>query len=1180
MTGGDGDQDSADFELLFEMDGTAQSVSCMRCGVNYQAGNTLTVPVPALASLGITNPITLTVDTVATVNGIPGVITGVSVSSKWPDPIVILPTWHVSTTALNADLLFDFSKVRTYYDNVMKGTQTDAGLALADFRAGSQTWFRQWDANGDGKLVKDELTADMPRDGSSCVRQATLKCPKGKQLVDGAMKKANVCEACPSGKFSNADDDKPCGLHTVTGWATVASGAVCGSSWNIPELINMPNSGVKNFGPKTLDACKQACVDLGAECGAISHGNGATDRLVQSCFLHRTQTLTDRTYAVHGGVSLTGYTCLHRVHNCAPGKGLQKGTASADGVCISCGAGAVCIDTRASGSGLEGDDNRGSYTNGVSSQCEYFKSKNQCGTVGEGAWGAACLKTCGLCVASWDFSAADDDKPCSTFTPSCGVGLGVVAGTATASVDRQCETCPPGKFSTADDANACVFFTVVKCGVGLGTVAGTATSSVDRQCESCPTGKFSAAGDTYACASFTVTKCGVGEGVVAGTAAASVDRQCESCPTGCRRRHQVLCPTGKFSAADDANACGSFTGATCGVGEGVVAGTATASADRQCESCQLGKFSTGWAVLTSDSYCNGGNLWHDKASTIVLSNNECRARCVADSSCNFYMWRYDTGASADARYTCAGFGTCASTARFDDGDGGNIYVVGATACASFTVTKCGVGLGVVAGTATASVDRQCESCPTGKFSAADDVNACGSFTVAKCGVGEGVVAGTATASADRQCGPCPSGKFSAVLDATACGPHTTVQTGCPVGKQLVAGTASTDIACATCPSGKFSASNDPSLCEPYTVASCAVGKGMPNANPSTEDRVCTACASGKYSQRDDATPCYSHAVTKCIPGKELSAGTDAKDGACAPCGVGKFSAADDAEKCVSYVGPVKCVAGKELVPGSSSKDRICQTCPSGRMSTTDDDAACQAHAVADCIAGKGMLTVGTPTVDGVCIACSPGQFSAAVDTNGCAGFTVTTCPKGAGVASGTATPTTDRECRLCNSGTFSATADDQACKSYTVGACLPGKGLSVATAASDRSCSPCAPGTFSAANDANVCTSYTGPSSCALGEGLQYSATSNRACVPCAGGSFSAANDGNTCVPHTVTNCGAGKGLSKGSVTADGVCAPCGPGNFNAFYDDNGCAAFAGPTQCPAGAGLFSGSASADRSCT
>ena len=96
--------------------------------------------------------------------------------------------------------------------------------------------------------------------------------------------------------------------NTATGWATVASGAVCGSSWNIPELIDTPSSGVKNFGPKTLGACKQACVDLGAECGAISHGNGATDRLIQSCFLHRTQTLTGRTYQI------TGYTCLHRVH--------------------------------------------------------------------------------------------------------------------------------------------------------------------------------------------------------------------------------------------------------------------------------------------------------------------------------------------------------------------------------------------------------------------------------------------------------------------------------------------------------------------------------------------------------------------------------------------------------------------------------------------------------------------------------------------------------------------------------------------------------------------------------------------------------------------------------------------------------------------------------------------------
>ena len=81
----------------------------------------------------------------------------------------------------------------------------------------------------------------------------------------------------------------------------------------------------------------------------------------------------------------------------------------------------------------------------------------------------------------------------------------------------------------------------------------------------------------------------------------------------------------------------------------------------------------GWTVLATDAYCNGVVLWHDKAPTIVLSNSQCRARCAADSSCNFYLWRYDVSAQASVRYTCAGFGTCPSTYPFADGDGGNIY---------------------------------------------------------------------------------------------------------------------------------------------------------------------------------------------------------------------------------------------------------------------------------------------------------------------------------------------------------------------------------------------------------------------------------------------------------------------------------------------------------------------------
>jgi len=54
-----------------------------------------------------------------------------------------------------------------------------------------------------------------------------------------------------------------------------------------------------------------------------------------------------------------------------------------------------CVDTRASGSGLYGDDRRGSYIDGTSSQCIYYKNKNECEL-----WGKGCEKTCGICQAA------------------------------------------------------------------------------------------------------------------------------------------------------------------------------------------------------------------------------------------------------------------------------------------------------------------------------------------------------------------------------------------------------------------------------------------------------------------------------------------------------------------------------------------------------------------------------------------------------------------------------------------------------------------------------------------------------------------------------------------------------------------------------------------------------------
>jgi len=69
---------------------------------------------------------------------------------------------------------------------------------------------------------------------------------------------------------------------------------------------------------------------------------------------------------------------------------------------------APCVDTRGSGYGAHGDDTHGTYADGVSTQCEYYKNKNECGL-----WGGACQKTCGQCgkisnvdLSAWQFGDA------------------------------------------------------------------------------------------------------------------------------------------------------------------------------------------------------------------------------------------------------------------------------------------------------------------------------------------------------------------------------------------------------------------------------------------------------------------------------------------------------------------------------------------------------------------------------------------------------------------------------------------------------------------------------------------------------------------------------------------------------------------------------------------------------
>ena len=152
----------------------------------------------------------------------------------------------------------------------------------------------------------------------------------------------------------------------------------------------------------------------------------------------------------------------------------------------------------------------------------------------------------------------------------------------------------------------------------------------------------------------------------------------QGCPSGCSNDGTCFCTGGGAQCDKHWNQC---EGKRCENQNQCAAGLTCSD-----HFCVVGPAlaPAGWTVFATDAYCTdplarqrGGTgvttLWHDRNSTIVLNNSQCRARCTADSTCSFYLWRYDTDAALSARYTCAGFSTCPSTYPFADGDGGNIY---------------------------------------------------------------------------------------------------------------------------------------------------------------------------------------------------------------------------------------------------------------------------------------------------------------------------------------------------------------------------------------------------------------------------------------------------------------------------------------------------------------------------
>ena len=774
-------------------------------------------------------------------------------------------------------------------------------------------------------------------------------------------------------------------------------------------------------------------------------------------------------------------------------------------------------------------------------------------------------RVCAAC-ASGTFSATGNAVSCQAWT-SCPAGSHV-ANTPSASADRTCTACTAGTFTAAANEAQCQAHTPCAAGTEQQT-AGTATAQP--VCQACAAGTYCAGGTATAAAcdaaswdhdQSAATACVARTTCAAGTrvtsdGSATADRTCQACGTG------------EFSTQSNASSCAAWT--NCAAGN-YVSTAGSASADRVCTACGSGTFST----ATNASSC--------QAHTVCAAGEVQTAAgtATADTTC----------AACTAGNFCAG-GTASQVAC--TGDTWDHDGSAATDCQA--KTRCVAGQ-YVAGSGSATTDRTCSSCGTGTYSDTANASTCTTWSV--CQAGTYMVA-AGTSITDRTCTACAAGTYSDTTNVTTC-------TTCTAGTYCATG-ATSPVACG---SANWDHDGDAATdCQAHTV--CAAGQYVTSAGTATTDQTCDPCAAGTYSDTTNVTTC-----TTCTPGTYCASGATSP----VACGSGTNNFDDDSNAATACLAMKTCVEGRFVsVAGSPTTDRECTDCPAGEFSTTQNAASCQQHAV--CVAGQYVTGAGTATTDQTCDPCAAGTYSDTTNVTTC-----TTCTPGTYCASGATaevacgsgtndfdddsnaatacvamtncatgqyvstvgTPTTDRACTACAAGTYSDTTNVTACTACTAGTycasgatspvacgsssndfdldsdpatacvammtCVAGKYVSdVGNATTDRTCTACAAGTYSDTTNVTACTACTAGTYCASGATAE---------VACGSGTNDFDDDSNAataCV--AMTNCVAGQYVSTvGTATTNRVCTACAAGFFTTAQNAGSCQAH---TICAAG---------------
>ena len=503
------------------------------------------------------------------------------------------------------------------------------------------------------------------------------------------------------------------------------------------------------------------------------------------------------------------------------------------------------------------------------------------------------------CRACPDAASFASTEGADCFVCDCGGELCAAGayGQWTAGGNHNCTACPRGQFQGlvgkegANSCKSCAFETnqafrdadpgsvsksdcsQIICGTGQRPVG-----TEELKCENCTAGRFKAGRNGDPCES---CPCGqwqslpgqgsCGAACAAGTFGNSSTGQCESCP-----------PDGFFCVESLKTPFGKA--ARCIPGERELFAP-NATSDRVCAPCAPGRYS------------NSVNARECSPCTNGFQPNSTSSFCTKHT-------------------------TCAKGER---------VVAEPTATADRSCRPCAPGM-----VSTTKNAAECQQCPAGTFQAEGGQATCTKHTV--CAVGERVVA-EPTATVDRSCQPCAAGAFSASKNAGSCEvcpggafQPEAGQASCTKHAVCVPGefeqsipSASSDRACALCAEGSFSNATNVgecakcAPCDSGTRQQCGGGVagfclGCPAGqwfNPSAVE--CAACRAGFWCQGGKERPCGS-ANLFCPPSSSAPASV----------ALGHYSVPAGAPE-ERRSGQAACEEGSTCLRG------IRQLCPEGRV---------------------------------------------------------------------------------------------------------------------------------------------------------------------------------------------------------------------------------------------------------